>query len=79
MSRQFESNIAFVPIQETDSPVIASYGGRRFFCHLEKEMADFISLHHRVATVVLILFLLLPALSRAQAQESTPAQIGERV
>ncbi len=76
MSCQFKNNVTLCQFKKTESPIIASYGGRRFFCHLEKEMAEFISLHHRVATVVLTLFLLLPALSRAQAQESTPAQSG---
>jgi hypothetical protein len=47
--------------QAVDSPV-----GRRFFVHLEKQMAQFISVHGRTAAVLLIAIAVLPLMARGQ-------------
>jgi len=47
-------------------------GGRRFFTHLEHQMAEFLS-HHRAAAALLVVFLMLPALAKAQTESGPSA------
>ncbi len=41
-------------------------GGRRFFIHLERQMAEFLSHHRRTIAILLLLFLATPRLMKAQ-------------
>jgi hypothetical protein len=59
--------------QAVDCPV-----GRRFFVHLEKEMAEFIGLHGRTAAVLLMALVLVPLMARAQGPEANPADAKSR-
>ena len=51
--------------QAVDCPV-----GRRFFVHLEKEMADFVALHGRTAAVLVLACVLVPLTARAQGPDA---------
>jgi len=50
----------------SESQAIDSTCGRRFFVHLEEQMADFLARHGRTAAVVLAAIVLLPLVARAQ-------------
>jgi hypothetical protein len=54
------------------SGAVDSAGGRRFLVHLEKEMAEFVSVHHRAATMLLIGMLLLSIPLAAQGPIAQP-------
>ena len=54
------------------SGAVDSAGGRRFLVHLEKEMAEFVSVHHRAATMLLIGMLLLSIPLAAQGPSAQP-------
>jgi hypothetical protein len=49
---------------------VDSAQGRRYFIHLERQMADFLE-HHRHALVAIVFLSLLPAVLRAQETPST--------
>jgi len=60
-----KSRKAPVVRKSTEAAVIDSATGRRFLVHLEKEMAEFLSAHHRSATLLLIAMALLSIPNRA--------------
>jgi Putative beta-barrel porin-2, OmpL-like. bbp2 len=47
-------------------------GGRRFFAHLEHQMADFVAAHHRTAAALVLVLLMFPVFAKAQS-ESGPS------
>ena len=49
------------------SPVVDSLGGRRFFVHLEEQMAEFISVHGRTAAGLLLIVAALPLVCTLRA------------
>ena len=52
--------------QAVDCPV-----GRRFFVHLEKQMADFVALHGRTAAVLVLACVLVPLTARRKGRTPT--------
>lgn len=58
------------------SPVVDSLGGRRFFAHIEEQMAEFISAHGRTAAGLMLIVAALPLVLHAQgaAVSSTEQQ-----
>src|SRR5271157_6270622 len=53
-----------------EAAVVDSAMGRRFFVHLEQQMAEFLTHHGRTAAVLLIALLLTPVALRAQGSGS---------
>jgi hypothetical protein len=49
-----------------ESQAVDAAAGRRFFVHLEEQMAQFISIHGRTAAVLLIATAMLPVMARSQ-------------
>ncbi len=56
------------------SRAMESFAGRRFFVHMEEQMAEFISAHGRPIAVLLVLTVLAPLAMRAQSQSAGAAQ-----
>jgi hypothetical protein len=56
-----------------EAQAVDSVAGRRFFVHLEEQMAHFVSAHGRTAAILLIVTAILPPLARAQGPTSPPA------
>jgi hypothetical protein len=52
--------------------------GRRFFVHLEKEMAEFVAVHGRTAAVLVLALALLPLTARAQGPEAASPDANSR-
>jgi len=67
-----------VPVvrKTAESQAVDSPAGRRFFVHLEEQMARFIEQHRRTAAILLIATMMLPLITRAQAPSgpAAPAQ-----
>src|SRR5271167_4699173 len=60
--------------KSTEAAVIDSATGRRFLVHLEQQMAEFLSAHHRAAAlfVVAAALVLMPRASHAQKSQPIP-------
>jgi Putative beta-barrel porin-2, OmpL-like. bbp2 len=56
-----------------ESQAIDAAAGRRFFVHLEEQMARFISVHGRTAAILLIASAMLPLMARAQESSGPSA------
>ena len=56
-----------------ESQAIDAAAGRRFFVHLEEQMAHFISVHGRTAAILLIASAMLPLMARAQESSGPSA------
>jgi hypothetical protein len=56
-----------------ESAAVDSATGRRFFVHLEEQMAHFVAVHGRTAVIALIAIALLPLVARAQESSGPSA------
>jgi Putative beta-barrel porin-2, OmpL-like. bbp2 len=61
-----------IPAPETQ--FADALGGRRFFTHLEHQMAEFLSSHHRSAAMLFIVLLAAPMLAKAQSGSEPSAE-----
>jgi len=66
-----DNTISPVVHKVVESKAVDAACGRRLFIHLEEEMAEFLSPHGRVGTILLIALILLPSAVRAQSANST--------
>jgi hypothetical protein len=64
---QRESRKYPVVRKTAESQAVDAATGRRFFVHLEEQMAEFIALHGRTAAGVLVLVAIFPLMARAQS------------
>src|SRR5215813_10296914 len=51
-------------------------GGRRFFAHLEQQMSEFLSTHHRAVVILVLSLLIFPLVANAQS-EGGPSENGQ--
>lgn len=54
---------------------VDSAAGRRFFVHLEEQMAHFIAVHRRTAAILLIATAMMPLIARAQESSGLSADL----
>src|SRR5271167_2752097 len=63
--------------KSTQAAVVDSATGRRFFAHLEQQMAEFLSHHGRTTAVLLIALVLALVALRAQSAQSASERTGD--
>jgi len=72
-SRRNRGSISPVVRKVAETQAVDSACGRRFFVHLEEEMAEFITGRGRFVALLLVAIALVPLLARAQEQGLAPA------
>src|SRR5271157_4389562 len=78
-SRPHRRSTKSVVVRKSNAAEVVDLGmGRRFFVHLEQQMAEFLSHHGRTAAVLLVALLAMPLSLRAQGTQPTTQEANAR-
>ena len=73
-TRRHQKAVYVHKISAPESQFADALGGRRFFTHLEQQMAEFLSRHHRTTAILVLVMLIFPVLAKAQSESGPSAE-----
>ena len=73
-TRRHQKAVYVHKISAPESQFADALGGRRFFTHLEQQMAEFLSRHHRTTAILVLVMLIFPVLAKAQSESGPWAE-----